>query len=583
MGKGLLWEPPPDSDSKEEKPMRKYILPLLGIVISAGIVQSAPPHPNLLDRIARGEIAVPNDNRTISNAELVRMGFAPILNRANPLAKPAGPTGQFRILVALVDFSDKVAQAPTVYFDSLLFSKTQSSVNRFYSENSYGILDLVTINYPSSTGWRRAPDTYAWYVDSQFGLGAYPQNAQGLVEDVVDLINPFVNFANYDNDGDGRVDAFTVVHSGQGAEYTGSPNDIWSHKWAIPPKLADGVRVFDYNMEPEYWNAPVPGDMTVGVFCHELGHVFGLPDLYDTDGGSQGIGRWSVMAGGTWNGSLGSSPAHFDAWCKTRLGFAAAAAISTNQTGVKIPNAEQSNTGFFRLWTNGTIGPEYFLVENRQRTGYDAGLPSAGLLIWHIDDTISTSNTKPWFPPNSPTNNHYQVGLVQADNLWQLEQNISSGNAGDPYPGSTLNRNFSPTTAPNSNSYYSSNTLVRVENISNSGDTMTADLSVRVPTGINDQFNRPVNFTLSQNYPNPFNPNTVISYSLQKSGSLKIDVFNMLGEKVKTLFDGSEKAGLHQISWNGTDETGRTVSSGLYFYRLKFEDIAQTKKMTLLH
>ncbi|MGH8003237.1 MAG: M6 family metalloprotease domain-containing protein, partial [Limisphaerales bacterium] len=249
------------------------------------------------------------------------------------------------------------------------------------------------------------------------------------------------------------------------------------HKWGIIPRLRDGVYIFSYEMEPEYWTTP--GDMTIGVFCHMLGHsIGGLPDLYDIDGGSQGIGRWSLMAGGSWNGSLGSSPAHFDAWCKIRLGFAVPYVISSNRFGVQIPNAEQSSAGIFRLWNNGALGPEYYLVENRQRVGYDAALPSSGLLIWHIDDTVSSGNRREWYPPNPPSSGHYQVALVQADNLFQLEKNQNSGNSGDPFPGSTVNRNFNSLTAPNSASYTGESTFVKVENISASKDTMTADLGV---------------------------------------------------------------------------------------------------------
>ncbi len=562
--------------------MRKFILTLTLFSLSPSVF-AAPPHPDLLERIQRGELRVPAHNLTVSDAELSRLGFDPVRLKASPLAKSGAVSGPFRVLVLLVDFSDRNSQVAPVFFDSLVFSQTQSSVRRFYAENSYATLDLVTINYPTVTGWSRAPQTLAWYANGGYGFGAYPQNAQKLVEDVVTLADPLVNFANYDNDANGFVDGLAVVHAGRGAEYTGNPNDIWSHKWAISPRAVDGVLVFDYSMEPEYWVSP--GDMTIGVFCHEFGHAFGLPDLYDRDttgGSSQGIGRWSVMAGGTWNGPLnrGESPAHFDAWCKTQLGFAVAGVITNNQTGVKIPNSQESNAGIFRLWTNGSIGQEYYLVENRKRTGYDAALPAAGLLIWHIDESRST-NSYPWYPPNNPAN-HYKVALVQADNLWQLEQNINGGNGGDPYPGSAVNRNFNASTAPNSNGYNGANSLVQVLNVSNSGDTMTADLFVAVPTGVDDGYNRARDFQLAQNYPNPFNPATTISYSLEKNGDVNLEVFNLLGQKVKTLFSGNQKAGSHQMGWDGTDRSGRFVSSGLYFYRLETESSAEVKKMMLV-
>jgi immune inhibitor A len=136
-----------------------------------------------------------------------------------------------------------------------------------------------------------------------------------LTEDVVYLADPYVDFSQYDNDNDGYVDALFVIHAGPGAEHTGDPNDIWSHQWNTGyPPYVDGVYVTTYSMEPEYWSSP--GDMTIGVYCHELGHVFGLPDLYDYGFDSQGVGRWSLMAVGSWNGPMGSSPAHPDAWSR---------------------------------------------------------------------------------------------------------------------------------------------------------------------------------------------------------------------------------------------------------------------------
>ena len=563
--------------------MQRILLTLTIILLFGQTLWAMPPHPSLQDKIQTGEAKAPKHNLVISDEELAKAGFNPAHFRPNALAR-ANAAGPFNMLVILVDFSDKNSQAAPVFFDSLIFAKTQSSVWRYYDENSYGTFDLVTVNFPSTTGWQRAPQTLAYYANNQYGLySPYPQNAQKLVEDAVDLINPLVNFADYDNDNDGLVDGITFVHSGPGAEVTGDTNHIWSHKWGITPRLRDGVYIFNYSMEPEYWTNP--GDMTIGVYCHEFGHAIdGLPDLYDTDGGSQGIGRWSVMAGGSWNGSFGSSPAHFDAWCKIQMGFAVAGVITNNQTGVNIPNAEQSNAGIFRLWTNGTLGPEYFLVENRQRIGYDASLPanSSGLLIWHIDENVSTGNTRPWYPPNNPSDGRYKVALVQADNLYQLEKNQSGGNSGDPFPGSTVNRTFSSAATPNSNSYSGVGTPVQVANISNSGDTMTADFTVQAPTDVDDFFNRPKNFQMAQNYPNPFNPATVISYTLEKSGWVELEVFNLLGEKVKTLVSTDQRAGRHQENWDGKDESGRSVSSGLYLYRLRLENVAQTKKMMLV-
>jgi uncharacterized delta-60 repeat protein len=93
---------------------------------------------------------------------------------------------------------------------------------------------------------------------------------------------------------------------------------------------------------------------------------------------------------------------------------------------------------------------------------------------------------------------------------------------------------------------------------------------------------KPSEFSLFQNYPNPFNPATNIEFQLSKSGQVKIEIFNILGQKVRTLVDQYLKAGYKLVDWDGKDNSGNDVSSGIYFFRLQAGEFAQTKKMVLL-
>ena len=386
----------------------------------------------------------------------------------------------FNALAILVDFSDNTSRTGASTFDQLLFGNAQGTLPHYISQITYGNLTIVTVNVPSALGWRRAPQTYAYYVNAQNGFGTYPRNAQKLTEDAIVLVDGVVNFANYDNDGDGYVDALFIVHAGTGAEYSGNSNHIWSHKWQTSsPRAVDGVFAYVYSMEPELWANP--GDMTVGVYAHELGHAaFGLPDLYDTGNDSYGLGRWSLMAGGSWNGSLGSSPAHPDAWCKVRMGVVTPTVVTSSQLSASIPNVE-NNATIYKLAPSGG-GSEYILVENRQQLGYDASLGGSGLLIYHIDDAVYGNNNQ-WYPGRTGSG-HYQVALEQADALWQIEQMGNQGNSGDPYPGSTNNRNYNASSSPNSKNYADQLTGIAVQNISNSGATMTADLYGSQPPSV---------------------------------------------------------------------------------------------------
>ncbi len=89
-------------------------------------------------------------------------------------------------------------------------------------------------------------------------------------------------------------------------------------------------------------------------------------------------------------------------------------------------------------------------------------------------------------------------------------------------------------------------------------------------------------FALYPNSPNPFNPSTTISFANDRPACVKLEIFNIKGQKVRTLVDETLSAGTHRVVWDGTDELGRSVSSGLYMYRLSAPDFVKTRKMMML-
>ena len=566
--------------------MKRASLILIAIMMVLSLIfmrslEAMPPHPDRLEEILTLRLlGQPVPNYQALSQEWSKSG----INQPADidLSSLLADTDTMNILAIIIQFPDKAAQIAAEYFDTLIYANQQGCVRHYYLENSYGALNITTVSLPSDIGWLNSPEDASYYTSGgDYGLGAYPNNAQKLVEDAVDLADSFVNYAVYDNDGDGWVEGLMIVHSGRGAEYTMNVNDIWSHKWGINPRLRDGKYISTYSMMPEYWVSP--GDMTCGVYVHELGHVLGLPDLYDTDYSSNGIGRWSVMAAGSWNGVNGNSPSHFDAWSKVQLGFVTATNVASTMMDASIPEVENNPT-IYRLWTSGASGSEYFLVENRQKTGYDSALPGEGLLIWHIDDGVSTDNDNEWYPPDHMGGGHYLVALEQADSLWHLEKKISQGNNGDPYPGSSDNREFGPLTMPNSNSYAGDNTLVSITNISDSGPLMTADFAVTFVSpaeGENEEI-VPRSFDLSQNRPNPFNAETMISFTLASSGEISLDVYNLLGQNICNLASGSYDAGTYNVTWNGYDSEGNEVATGIYFYILTTDEESYSRKMLLL-
>ena len=458
--------------------MKSYAAVIYCLLFLIGIAQAVPLRPDIEAQLrAQGKLtaiqALVRDARTRGIDSPTTHPFR--LRNQDSTDEP----DTLRAIVILVDFSDNQADTvnyPPSHFQELLFSQNTyptGSLTDYYLEVSYHGIQFQG----DVTRYYRLPETYAYYANNQFGFGSYPQNAQKMAEDAVWAADPEVDFSRYDNDSDGYVEACFVVHAGPGAEVTGDSTDIWSHKWStVNNPHVDGVIVDEYCTEPE--------DGTIAVFCHETGHlVFGLPDLYDYDAppdNSWGLGLWSLMAYGGWlNG--GHTPAHLDAYCKIRAGFLTPDVPTTNLASVSFPQVETDQV-VYKLWTDGLVGSQYFLVENRQRIGFDQYLPGDGLLIYHVDQTQSNNNNQ-WYPGYT-SYGHYLVALEQADGNWDLEQNANSGDNGDPWPGISAHTDFNNNSTPNSQSYAFENTYVGVENISGSQSTMTADLHIE--SGIPD-------------------------------------------------------------------------------------------------
>ncbi|MCK9279010.1 MAG: M6 family metalloprotease domain-containing protein [Melioribacteraceae bacterium] len=452
------------------------------LIFSPILLAQMPPHPRLLENPLKTKFV---NSFLESKQEYEKRGIdAPWSMGVRKYGPNLTPTGNYKIIVLLVNFPDKGELVAADFFDALLFNKTAGSLWDFYKKTSYNTLDLINLNSCISIGWVTVSHNYDYYVNNNHGLsGDYPKNAQKIVEEAVLLSNSYINFSDYDNDGDGYVDGLFVVHTGTGAEYSGSESDIWSHAWSTyDPISVDGKYVSRYAMMPEYWENA--GDMTIGVFAHELGHsAFGLPDLYDRDNTSYGLGYWSLMSYGSWNGINGSFPAFPDAWSRLKMGFGTISTISQPILQKEILNSANNSDQFFRI-NSPLDNKEYFLLENKSPYSFDRYLPSSGLMIYHIDENIQTQNDKEWYPKKDSTI-HYLVALEQADGLWELEKKTNKGNAGDPFPGNSNNTQFNFNSTPSSYFYAKENFPVQINNISFSNYIAKADFEIPQALTIN--------------------------------------------------------------------------------------------------
>ncbi|WP_285858410.1 immune inhibitor A domain-containing protein [Neobacillus niacini] len=270
----------------------------------------------------------------------------------------------------------------------------------------------------------------------------------------------------------------------------------WEHT------VVDGVAVDTYNIVPEVgqdltgylkvaypdlvpenFTGRPPSPPSVGVFAHEFAHVLGLPDLYDYGYDSEGVGMYSLMAGGSYGRDMqnrnysGNSPVHPDAWSKTYLGFAAPKEV-TKSTSLTLRPVDQY-PDIYKVIVPGSNGREYFLLENRQQKGFDAGLESNadgtalhGLVVYHVvEDILSRSFWRPneaqnWDfnhlglaqVPINPDNGerHYAVSVMQADGQYDMEWYLNDGDAGDVFSGKNNVTSISAkgNVAPNTTSLY---------------------------------------------------------------------------------------------------------------------------------
>jgi M6 family metalloprotease-like protein len=421
--------------------------------------------------------------------------------------------GTQKSLVILASFPNQPPLGSTPAQWSTKFFGANNSVKDYYNEVSYGKLNIAPATESHGTanngvvGWVRLsmnhPDT-----------NTDPDEMNRLISrNAILAANRYVNYGAYDTNRDGLITAkelhVTVIVAGEEAALCdGKPcarNSVWGHRFylvdnrlqeaGVKAPTVDGVQVGQYTKGGGYtqfgeWHKTRMA--TLGIMVHEIGHDLGLPDLYDTTprhaADSRGVGLWSVMGAGSWLGlnvNDGTMPSHPDAFSKSYEGWLAPIRVAGTNVAKSIAHSAMYAAAFQLRdnpngvdWTWSDTGyptrgtGEYFLVENRQRVGYDRALPGCGLLVWHIDESVTYDNYA------NSDENHKLVDLEEADGLNELDTMQSFGDQGDPFTSTGGGRTtFNGATNPNSMLYNNTGSGVAMSNASACDTTMSANFT----------------------------------------------------------------------------------------------------------
>ena len=338
-----------------------------------------------------------------------------------------------RGLVILVNFTDVAFETSKAELDSMLIGKnytrdysytyrgktyrvtSNGSARQYFEDASFGqynpqldVVGPVTVSKAS---------TY-YGGNNSAGNDKYPEV---MIKEACELVNDSVDYSLYDNDNDGYVDFVYVIYAGYGEADGGGDNTIWPHAWYLYSAAGrkcevDGKKIDLYACGNELDNY-TKHHTGIGTFCHEFSHVLGLPDLYTTGGEThKTLGEWSILDYGPYNND-GNTPPTYSAYERFFMGWLTPrlitepenitlAELNDSQEALLISSSDQHN-----LIGNDPDPTTFYLLENRQQTGWDEYLPGHGLMLTKIQ-----YNYNKWY--NNTVNNtatKMGVDLIEAD------------------------------------------------------------------------------------------------------------------------------------------------------------------------
>lgn len=331
----------------------------------------------------------------------------------------------------------------------------RGSIKDYFKAQSHGLFELDF----DVAGICQLQHTYAYYGKNSNDNDV--RAGQMVAEACLWAHEHGTDFSKYDWDGDGEVDQVFVLYAWHGeASYDKDPDTIWPHMHYLSASdygkslSLDGVTVDTYACSCE-----LNGDGNldgIGTFCHEFSHCMGFPDLYDTSyAGWFGMGDFDLMCSGSYNGDS-KCPAGYSAYEKAECGWLTLKDMTNIEQETSIVGVQpMSADGDAYIIKNKGHKDEYYILENRQKTGWDSYLPASGLMITHVDydadiwdwNMPNTSGKYEDANGNTKTNDHQRLTIFRAG-----KSTDEYGDASDLYPYGS-NNSLTKTSSPASTLY----------------------------------------------------------------------------------------------------------------------------------
>lgn len=384
---------------------------------------------------------------------------SPRMQRPAPVRNASATRSAFvgtkKGLVILAQFPDCKFTMPDAkdYYQAVLNGNgapqygIPSSVSNYFKDQSNGLFDLKF----DVVGPVTVSNKVSYYgSNNSWGDDLRPEK---MVEEAVRLSSSQVDFSDYDWDNDGYVDQIFVLYAGYSEAQGAAAYTIWPHAYnlsyaGITPPMFNGVKIDAYACSSELSGKSGSTPDGIGTFCHEFSHNLGLPDLYDIDySGGYGMYIWSLMDAGCYCGPnlCGEVPCNFTGYERWLCGWSDLTELKEGCVIDDMPSV--SAYGPTYLVRNRSYADEYYLLENRQQTGWDAYLPAHGLLVMHVD-----YDRNAWLDNTvNDVRGHQRFVTIPADNTTVQSFN---GCMGDLYPGSSGNTSLTDSSIPAATLYH---------------------------------------------------------------------------------------------------------------------------------